>query len=247
LISNDDGIRAEGIDCLAETLSEIASVTVVAPDRNRSGASSSLTLDVPLRVEEVAPGRFSVTGSPADCVHLGCYRLMPEPPDLVVAGINHGANLGDDVLYSGTVAAALEGRHLGMPALAVSLNARSGPHFATAARVVVDMIQRLRAHPLTGRRVLNINVPNVPPDELKGIRFTRLGSRHRKDTLITDKDPKGQTIYWLGPPSDGDDIGEGTDFWAVSQGYVSVTPIHVDLTDHEARRDLENWFLEQET
>ncbi len=242
LVSNDDGFRAKGIVTLADMLSEVARVTVVAPDRNKSGASSSLTLDIPIRSEQISPNFYSVTGSPADCVHLGCYRLMSKLPEMVVSGINHGANLGDDVLYSGTVAAALEGRHLGMPAVAISLASLNGSHFETAARVCLDLIKKLQEHPLPADKILNVNVPDLAYQDIKGIKVTRLGSRHRKDTILEDKDPKGRPIYWLGPPSDGQDVGVGTDFNAVQQGYVSVTPISVDFTAHEAISDLKVWM-----
>jgi 5'-nucleotidase len=242
LISNDDGYRANGITTLAKTLSKTANICVVAPDRNKSGASSSLTLDMPMRVSKISENVYATSGSPADCIHLGCYRLMNEKPDMVVSGINHGANLGDDVLYSGTVAAALEGRHLGMSAIAVSLVLNGNKHFQTAASVTAKIIQNLQQFPLPSNRILNINVPDLPEAEIKGIRLTRLGSRHRQDSIVDTKDPKGRRLYWLGPVSDGDDIGEGTDFHAVSKGYVSITPISVDLTDYPAMDELTQWL-----
>ncbi len=245
LISNDDGFRARGIGVLAECLTAFADVTVVAPDRNRSAASSSLTIDMPMRVAKISSNPFfiySTSGSPADCIHLGSYRLMPEMPDMVVSGINHGANLGDDVLYSGTVAAALEGRHLGMSAVAISLVLDKLKSFQTAAYFAEKIIKNLLTHPLDSNKILNINVPDLPLDEIKGIKITRLGSRHRQDTIVDAHDPKGRKIYWLGPPSDGEDIGIGTDFHAVSHGYVSITPISVDFTDHKAITVLENWL-----
>ena len=242
LLSNDDGHFAPGISTLFDHLSKIAEVTTVAPDRNRSGASNSLTLDKPIRVNETERGFYSVTGTPTDCVHLGTHHLKPEPPDMVVAGINTGANLGDDTLYSGTVAAAMEGRALGYPAVAVSLVGHNCEHYVTAAKVAVDIIKGLQTHPMEQNRVLNINVPDVPYDELKGIKLTRLGNRHRADTIIPDKDPKGRPIYWLGPLPEGQDVGEGTDFHAVLNGYVSVTPINVDLTAYNSFDELEDFL-----
>jgi len=242
LISNDDGYRAAGVTILAEALKTLADVTVVAPDRNKSGASSSLTLDLPLRVEKISEQLYSVSGSPADCVHLGCYKLMSQLPDMVVSGINHGVNLGDDVLYSGTVAAALEGRHLGMIAIAISSASLSGENIHSAAMICLDLIKKLTTHPLAADKILNVNVPDLPYEQIKGIKVTRLGSRHRMNTLLEDKDPKGKTIYWLGPPSDGQDIAEGTDFNALQQGYVSVTPLSVDFTAKDAMENLKVWL-----
>jgi len=242
LISNDDGYRAQGILELADALKTVAYVTIVAPDRNKSGASSSLTLDVPIRAEQIKENFYSVTGSPADCVHFGCYQLHNELPDLVVSGINHGVNLGDDVLYSGTVAAALEGRHLGMPSMAISSASTDGTHLKAAAIVCLDLIKKLQQHPLPSGKILNVNVPDLAYEDIKGVKVTRLGSRHRSNTLLKEKDPKGRDIYWLGPPSDGQDTGEGTDFYALNHGYVSVTPLSVDFTAHEAIDHLKHWM-----
>lgn len=234
LLSNDDGYFAPGIKALAEHLQELGNVTVVAPDRNRSGASNSLTLDQPIRTHKTEQGFYSVTGTPTDCVHLGTHHLMEQAPDMVVAGINTGANLGDDCLYSGTVAAAMEGRALGMTAVAVSLVGHHCENYETAARVTIEVIKSLLDKPLEKNRVININVPDLPYEKIKGFRLTRLGNRHRADTIIVDKDPKGKPIYWLGPLPEGQDIGEGTDFHAVEQGYVSITPINVDLTAYNS-------------
>ncbi|WP_251359385.1 5'/3'-nucleotidase SurE [Kangiella sp. TOML190] len=242
LLSNDDGYFAPGINELYDHLSKIAEVTVVAPDRNRSGASNSLTLEQPIRAHQTERGFYSVTGTPTDCVHLGTHHLMDAAPDMVVAGINTGANLGDDTLYSGTVAAAMEGRALGYTAVAVSLNGHHCKHFATAARVAVEIIEQLIESPLTKNRVININVPDLPYEEIKGIRLTRLGNRHRADTIIPAKDPKGRDIYWLGPLPEGQDVGEGTDFHAVEQGYVSITPINVDLTAYNSFDEIEQFL-----
>lgn len=243
LLSNDDGFFAPGINALYDHLQRIAQVTVVAPDRNRSGASNSLTLDHPIRAWQTERGFFAVTGTPTDCVHLGTHHLMGAAPDMVVAGINTGANLGDDTLYSGTVAAAMEGRALGYTAVAVSLVGHNCQHYETAAKVAVEIIEGLIEHPLGKDRVLNINVPDLPYNELKGIKLTRLGNRHRADTIIPDKDPKGRQVYWLGPLPSGQDIGEGTDFHAVEHGYVSVTPVNVDLTAYNSFDEVED-FLE---
>ncbi|MEM9100890.1 MAG: 5'/3'-nucleotidase SurE [Pseudomonadota bacterium] len=241
LVSNDDGYFAEGINCLIDALSTIAELTVVAPDRNRSGASNSLTLDNPIRVSRTEKGYYSVSGTPTDCIHLGTHHIMDETPDMVVAGINHGANLGDDVLYSGTVAAAMEGRALGMPSIAVSLHGLEGNHFSTAAHVVIKLIERLKTNPLPPDEILNINVPDVPLEDVAGIKITRCGKRHRHNTIVPSKDPKGREVFWLGPPAHGDDVSEGTDFYWIEKNYVAVTPLHVDLTAHPSIPIIEDW------
>lgn len=238
LISNDDGIFAEGINALANELSQIAKITVVAPDRNRSGASNSLTLDEPLRFRELEQGRYSVQGTPTDSVHIALNTLVKEV-DLVVSGINHGANLGDDVLYSGTVAAATEGFFLGIPAIAVSLCGTK--HFTTAAKVVKDVIENMQKNPLPNHRLLNINVPDCEYASLKGWKVTRLGARHRAEAVIKQTDPRGKPIYWIGPPGDTQDAGEGTDFYAIEHEFVSLTPLQVDLTAYDTLERLTNW------
>lgn len=242
LVSNDDGYLATGINVLADALERVAEVTVVAPDRNRSAASSSLTLHTPLRVFRIAKNRYSVDGTPSDCVHLALTGFLDDEPDLVVSGINHGANLGDDVIYSGTVAAALEGRFLGLPTIAVSLVGRQLQHFDTAARVAAELVAKLDRSELAPDVVLNVNVPNRPFAELEGIRATRLGFRHKSEQIIKDTDPYGRAIYWVGPAGEGQDAGEGTDFHAVENGAASVTPLRVDLTRHEAVKGLEDWL-----
>ncbi len=243
LVSNDDGYMARGINALANALGEIAEVILMAPDRNHSGASNSLTLHSPLRVNQVEKNRYFVNGTPSDCVHLALSGYLDEEPDLVVAGVNHGANLGDDVIYSGTVAAAMEGRYLGLPAIAVSLVIdRHGKHFDAAARVARDLVQRLQDNPLPGDVILNVNVPDLPFEELKGVEVTRLGFRHRSEALIKNKDPQGRTIYWIGPAGPGQDAGPGTDFAAIERGAVAVTPLKVDLTRHESLPQLEAWL-----
>ena len=245
LISNDDGYRARGIIALREALQGLGDLTVVAPDRNRSGASNSLTLEVPLRVAQAEPDVFFVQGTPTDCVHLAISGLFPFEPDMVVSGINDGSNLGDDVLYSGTVAAATEGRFLGKPAVAISLHTDglhddTTRHFETGAHFARVIVERLQADPY-GRAVLNVNVPNIPIEEVKGIKVTRLGNRHRAEAVIRAEDPRGRPVYWIGPAGAGQDAGPGTDFNAVAAGYVSVTPLTVDLTNHAALAELRAW------
>jgi 5'-nucleotidase len=242
LLSNDDGYHAEGLAALASAVGALAETVIVAPDRNQSGASHSLTLDAPLRVGTTAEGVYFVSGTPTDCVHLAITGLLDEEPDMVVAGINHGSNLGDDVLYSGTVAAAIEGRFLGLPAIAVSLTGDDPQHFSTAAQATCGLIERLLSHPLPADTILNVNVPDVPYSELRGYQATRLGFRHRSEAMIQAVDPKGQPIYWVGPAGSGADAGPGTDFHAVGEGYVSVTPMQVDLTRYDAIETLGTWL-----
>ncbi|MGI9265693.1 MAG: 5'/3'-nucleotidase SurE [Gammaproteobacteria bacterium] len=242
LISNDDGYMAEGILCLARYLRDLGSVTVVAPDRNRSGASNSLTLETPLRIENTEADVYSVNGTPTDCVHLAVTGLFDEEPDMVVSGINHGANLGDDVLYSGTVAAAMEGRFLGLPAIAISLASGRGRHFETAGRVASQLIEQLSSEPLPSDSILNVNVPDVPFAELAGMEATRLGYRHRAEPVVPATDPRGREIFWVGAAGATADAGPGTDFNAVANNRVSVTPLQVDLTRHVDLPNLDSWL-----
>ncbi len=242
LVSNDDGYLATGLSVLAARLREFAKVTVVAPDRNRSGASNSLTLDTPLRITRVDDDVFFVNGTPTDCVHVAITGLLDEEPDIVVSGINHGANLGDDVHYSGTVAAAMEGRFLGLPAIAVSLVSVDHGNFASAADIVADLIAGIGEQPLQPKTILNVNVPDRPREALTGVRATRLGFRHKSEPVVEAFDPKGEPVYWVGPAGEGQDAGSGTDFEAVREGAVSVTPIKVDLTDHAQLPALATWF-----
>lgn len=244
LLSNDDGYSAEGLAVLAEALKAFAAVTVVAPDRNRSGASNSLTLDAPLRIRQHAPGVIAVDGTPTDCVHLAITGLLDESPDMVVSGINSGANLGDDVLYSGTVAAAMEGRFLGFPAVAVSmvLDGPDARNYASAARFTCDLVTRLGTHPLPADTILNVNIPDLPWDEIRGVEATRLGHRHRAEPVLKDSDPRGRPIYWVGPPGAEQDAGPGTDFHAIRRRCISVTPIQIDLTRHTALDNLSQWL-----
>jgi 5'-nucleotidase len=241
LLSNDDGVYAPGLKALHQALSEVAEVVTMAPDRNRSGASSSLTLEDPLRIQKLENGFFSVKGTPTDCVHLAVNGLLENEPDMVVAGINAGANLGDDTIYSGTVAAAIEGRFLGRPAIAVSSVARSPIHYDTAARVTLELVKQLQKDPLPNNHLLNVNVPDVPFEQLRGIQVTRLGQRHRSEPIVRAKDPGDRDVYWIGPAGKGQDAGEGTDFYAVAQGFVSVTPLQIDLTAHHQREALKQW------
>jgi 5'-nucleotidase len=242
LLSNDDGYHAEGLAALNRAISELAETVIVAPDRNQSGASHSLTLDAPLRVGQTQEGVFFVNGTPTDCVHLAITGLLHADPDMVIAGINHGSNLGDDVLYSGTVAAAIEGRFLGLPAMAVSLVGGRSEHFDTAARAACGLLEKLKKNVLAADIILNVNVPDVPWDDLQGYQATRLGFRHRSEEMIRMEDPKGAPIYWVGAAGAGQDAGEGTDFYAVEHGYVSVTPLQVDLTRHEAVASVRQWL-----
>jgi 5'-nucleotidase len=241
LLSNDDGYQARGLRTLARHLAEIADVVVVAPDRNRSGASNSLTLETPLRVERVEDNVYYVNGTPTDCVHIAISGLLEQPPDVLISGINHGENLGDDVLYSGTVAAAMEGRFLGIPSIAVSL-VGGGEHFATAADLARRVVERNLTDPLPKDTILNVNVPDLPAAKIKGLKATRLGFRHKSEPVVKALDPKNRPIYWIGPSGAGDDAGPGTDFHAVAEGYVSVSPIKIDLTAHTALGPLDAWI-----
>ena len=242
LLSNDDGYFAPGLAILAETLGLFAQVTVVAPERDRSGASNSLTLDRPLSVRRAGNGFFYVNGTPTDCVHLAVTGLLDALPDIVISGINDGANMGDDTIYSGTVAAATEGFLLGIPSLAVSLVAQGADHFATAARVAADVVQRFPKKPLGQPALLNINVPDVPYVDLHGVEVTRLGRRHKAEPVVKSTTPRGETVYWIGAAGSAQDAGEGTDFEAVSRMTVSVTPLQVDLTRFAQLQSLKEWI-----
>jgi len=242
LLSNDDGYQAQGLRELAKALEQLAEITVVAPDRDRSGASNSLTLETPLRVEQVESNVYCVNGTPTDCVHVAITGLLAHEPDMVISGVNHGANLGDDVLYSGTVAAAMEGRFLGSPAVAVSLVAGGGRHFGTAVSLIRRMVGRMTDDPLPGETILNINVPDLPETSIRGVQATRLGFRHKSEPVVQARDPKDRPVYWVGPAGEGQDAGPGTDFHAVANGWISVTPIKIDLTDHAARDTVAGWL-----
>ncbi len=241
LLSNDDGFLAPGLNILAKFLSDIATITVVAPDRNRSGASNSLSLVNPLRVIKNENGFYSVNGTPTDCVHLAVTGLLKEMPDMVVSGINEGSNLSDDVLYSGTVAAATEGRFLGLSSMAVSLAGPKCEYYDTAAAIAKMIILKLKDDPTPKDTVLNVNVPDLPMSEIKGIQVTRLGTRHIAEPTIKALDPRGRKIYWIGQPGPEQDAGPGTDFHAVNSGYVSITPLHIDLTHYKVFDQLSGW------
>jgi len=244
LVSNDDGVDAPGIRMLAEVLRQAGhEVTVVAPDRDRSGASNSLTLDLPIRVRRIDHYTAAVAGTPTDCVHLALTGLLEFEPDIVVSGINNAANLGDDVIYSGTVSAAMEGRFLGLPAVAVSLvsQGHDPKHYETAARAAVEIVARLKADPLPADTILNVNVPDLPWGQVKGFEVTRLGNRHRAEGCIAQKDPRGNQVYWIGPAGREQDSGPGTDFHAVRTGFISITPLQVDLTRYQALEKVASW------
>ena len=244
LVSNDDGVDAPGIHALAQGLREAGhEVYVVAPDRDRSGASNSLTLDLPIRVRRLDHYTCSVAGTPTDCVHLALTGMFEFEPDIVVSGINNTANLGDDVIYSGTVSAAMEGRFLGLPAVAVSLATRNheAKHYGTAARAAVEIVARLLTDPLPADTILNVNVPDLAWDEVRGFEVSRLGNRHRSEPCVPQPDPRGRTVYWIGPAGPEQDAGPGTDFHAVRTGHISITPIHVDLTRYQALEKVAGW------
>ena len=241
LLSNDDGYQADGLATLALSLADLADITVMAPDRNQSGASHSLTLESPLRVGKTREGVYYVNGTPTDCVHLAITGFLYYEPDMVIAGINHGSNLGDDVLYSGTVAAAAEGRFLGLPAIAVSLSG-DHRHFDTAGQAIRTLFQTLVRNSLPPDTILNVNVPDIPFGDLKGFKATRLGYRHRSEPVVEAQDPKGRPIFWVGAAGKGQDAGPGTDFHAVEHGFVSVTPLKLDLTDRTRLELIADWL-----
>lgn len=243
LISNDDGYQAPGIAALAGSIRTLSDeVTVIAPERDRSAASSSLTVLDPLRVFRAPNGFLYVNGTPSDCVHLAITGLLEEDPDMVISGINAGANMGDDVIYSGTVAAAIEGRFLGYPAVAISINSGNPRHYDTAARVACELVSRIDDYSLPADSILNVNVPDVPWEDLTGWQVTRLGNRHRAERMITTADPRGQPIYWIGAAGPEQDAGPGTDFHAVNSNAVSITPLKIDLTRYEHLDALKAWL-----
>jgi len=242
LLSNDDGYFAPGLAILAKTLADLGSITVVAPERDHSGASNSLTLDRPLSVRESANGFRFVNGTPTDCVHLAVTGLLEDMPDMIVSGINLGANMGDDTIYSGTVAAATEGYLLGIPSLAISLTSKAGRHYETAARVARDLVERFQKNPLGEPLLLNVNVPDIPYDALKGLEVTRLGKRHKAEPVIKTTTPRNQTVYWVGAAGSAQDAGPGTDFHAVDSGRVSLTPLQMDLTHPQQIPAVRTWL-----
>lgn len=242
LVSNDDGYFAPGLKILVDNLKKIAEVTVVAPDRNRSGSSSSLTLDKPLTVDRINDGTYAVDGTPTDSVHLALTGLLSFKPDMVISGINDGANLGDDTLYSGTVAAAIEGFTVGIPSIAVSMANYDPQNFQTAAEVILDLIKRLNKTKIEKTPLLNINVPDIPFNELQGSLITRLGKRQQADPVASALSPKGHKVYWVGAAGEAGDCGKGTDFFAVKENYVSITPIKIDLTNHQLINEMTEWI-----
>lgn len=241
LLSNDDGVHADGLAALIEALSAIADLDVVAPDRDRSGASNSLTFKTPLRPQVLRNGAVSLEGTPTDCVHMALRGYLKKKPDLVVSGINHGANLGDDVLYSGTVAAAMEARILGIPSIAVSLVDPTEYHFDTAGAIAKQLVERVVKDPLPANTILNVNVPDLPLEKIRGIEVVRLGVRHSAGPMVKMRNPYGQMVYWVGPAGPGADADLGTDFHAVASGCVAVTPLQVDLTNYVAFEKVAQW------
>jgi 5'-nucleotidase len=242
LVSNDDGYFSPGIEALVQALRGLGEVTVVAPERDRSGASNSLTLDRPLTVRRAGNGFFFVNGTPTDCVHIAITGLLDAPPDLVVSGINDGANMGDDTIYSGTVAAAMEGFQLGVPAIAFSLAQRGYKHLDCAQRVASDLVRKLAPKLLERPMLLNVNIPGVAHESLRGLQLVRLGKRHKAEPVIRAQNPRGEPIYWIGPAGSAKDAGPGTDFHAVNERWVAVTPLDADLTGHDAFEPVGDWL-----
>lgn len=242
LLSNDDGYFAPGLAALAEALSGLGEIVVVAPEQNRSGASNSLTLDRPLLLKQAANGFYFVNGTPTDCVHLAVTGMLDEMPDIIVSGINAGANMGDDTIYSGTVAAATEGYLLGIPSFAISLASFEGQHFASAGRVARELVERFIREPIQQPVLMNVNIPDRPYEALGGWEVTRLGRRHKAEPVVKMQSPRNETVYWVGAAGAAADAGPGTDFHAVAQGRVSLTPLQIDLT-HTAQLDsIRGWL-----
>lgn len=244
LVSNDDGVHSPGIEALAKEMAKIGDAVVIAPDRNRSGASNSLTLSSPLRIKQIDNNHYSVDGTPTDCVHLALTGFMEPTADIVVSGINDGGNLGDDILYSGTVAAAMEGRFLGFPAIAFSIVGNTIQHYDTAAQIARQLVLKMRTNVLPAQTILNVNIPDLPLNEIKGVEVTRLGTRHGAEPIVRDEDPRGRPIYWVGPPGMQSDAGPGTDFYAISQNCVSMTPLQIDMTHYKVFEQLSKWTKE---
>lgn len=242
LLSNDDGYFSPGITLLAESLKDFGEIIVVAPERDRSGASNSLTLDRPLSLRRAPSGFYFVNGTPTDCVHLAVTGMLDPLPDMIVSGINHGANMGDDTIYSGTVAAATEGYLLGIPAIAVSLVGHAASHFETAGRVVQDLVSRFLENPIREPVLLNVNVPDLPYEELKGMLVTRQGKRHKAESVVKVTTPRNETMYWIGAAGAAQEAGPGTDFHAVAAGFVSITPLQIDLTHRQQLSRIESWL-----
>jgi 5'-nucleotidase len=242
LLSNDDGYFAPGLAALYAALSPIAEITVVAPERDKSGASNSLTLDRPLSIRKAPNGFFFLNGTPTDCVHMAVTGMLDWVPDMVVSGINHGSNMGDDTIYSGTVAAATEGFLLGIPSIAVSLVSKSGQNFETAAQVAAELVLRQQKSPLSVASLLNVNVPDIPKDQLQGFEITRLGKRHKAEPVVKTTNPRGDTVYWIGAAGAAADAGPGTDFYATQNNRVSITPLQMDLTHFQHMKSVADWI-----
>jgi 5'-nucleotidase len=242
LLSNDDGYFAPGLAALYAALSPIAEITVVAPERDKSGASNSLTLDRPLSIRKAPNGFFFLNGTPTDCVHMAVTGMLDWVPDMVVSGINHGSNMGDDTIYSGTVAAATEGFLLGIPSIAVSLVSKSGQNFETAAQVAAELVLRQQKSPLSVASLLNVNVPDIPKDQLQGFEITRLGKRHKAEPVVKTTNPRGDTVYWIGAAGAAADAGPGTDFYATQNNRVSITPLQMDLTHFQHMKSVAEWI-----
>ena len=242
LVSNDDGYLAPGIAALAEAMRPLGDITIVAPEQNSSGASNSLTLTRPLTVWQAPGGTTVVTGTPSDCVHVALTGLLDHRPDLIVSGINNGQNMGDDTIYSGTVAAAMEGYLFGIPAIAFSLVDKGNAHLESAARVAYDIVERYLRQPIAAPFLLNVNIPNLPYADIKGVQCTRLGKRHPSEPVVKMMNPRGEPIYWIGPAGQARVGGPGTDFHATATGYVSVTPLQIDLTHNEQLDTVDRWL-----
>ncbi len=242
LLSNDDGYFAPGMQALADALGGLGEIVVVAPEQNRSGASNSLTLDRPLFLKQAANGFYFVNGTPTDCVHLAVTGMLDYQPDIIVSGINNGANMGDDTIYSGTVAAATEGFLLGIPSVAISLTSHEGKYFATAGRVAREIVERFIANPIREPVLLNVNVPDIPHADLRGTEVTRLGRRHKAEPVVAMRSPRNETVYWVGAAGAAADAGPGTDFNAVERGCVSITPLQIDLTHTAQLTAITHWM-----
>ena len=240
LVSNDDGYQAEGIKQLTLALGEIAEVIIVAPNENKSAASSSLTIGKPLKPIQIEHNIYSIDATPSDCVHLALCGFIKDPIDLVVTGINLGANLGDDVIYSGTVAGAIEGRFLGLPSIAISLASWQCKYFETAATIAMRLVEKIEKAPLSHNTIINVNVPDVPIGDIKGIKSTRLGNRHMSEPSIQDEN--NSSLYWIGENGQEADNGEGTDFYAIANNFVSVTPLQIDLTKYSEVKQVSEWL-----
>ncbi len=245
LLSNDDGYFSPGLAALYEALLPLAKITVVAPERDKSGASNSLTLDRPMSLRRAANGFYFLNGTPTDCVHMAVTGMLDFVPDMVVTGINHGSNMGDDTIYSGTVAAATEGYLLGIPSIAVSMVARDSKYFTTAAWVAAELVKRHQANPIATPTLLNVNVPNIDQNEIQGFEVTRLGKRHKAEPAVKSTNPRGEVMYWIGAAGAAADAGPGTDFYATENNRVSITPLQVDLTNYQQMKSIADWMLQK--